>query len=483
MPDSQPPQITITSYLIKADKDVASLISDRRGLRHRRLTLHNGLRCDLYVRSLSPRPPKWSKFLVSYVDADFLGRNQSTGAVLLVPVEGRMFAVTFGQGGRFIIDQDSYEERYGLFVVLNSIEQDQIKTIDKSTFDALTTHSRVQTSKEASPQDFGIDIEQDLLRAVTGTPKDKLLGNRLSGMDALTSSVNITIEDLPDLLKRDLAQRQSDSYKQNFPWVDHIAEVKGGSLQERLNEMAIARIRANEFDRCWMAAPDIMEWAEVDGFRYGSKPRNAKHHDLHFPSLIEELNEIYADGFDTGLIDVGWLKRREVLCIGDDDRIIRRWPLYSCIYCEVEYDGQAFLLSSGRWYLIDRNFVEEVNTYYERLPRFDGGFPEYNDAREERYIGRVCTEDPAKFALMDQQFIYYGGPHSRFEFCDIYTSEKDIIHVKRYGQSKVFSHFFAQGTTSGELFHTQAEFRQLVNDKLPPSHKGTSKNSVKFSKE
>jgi len=76
------------------------------------------LECNLYVRSLSPRAPKWSKFLAPYVDADFLGHNQSTGAVLLVPVRGRTFAVTFGQGGRFIIDQDSYEERYGLFVVL-----------------------------------------------------------------------------------------------------------------------------------------------------------------------------------------------------------------------------------------------------------------------------------------------------------------------------------------------------------------------------
>ena len=51
-----------------------------------------------------------------------------------------------------------------------------MKTIDTSTFDALTTHSKIQTSKEASAQDFGIDIEQDLVRALTGTPKDETLG-------------------------------------------------------------------------------------------------------------------------------------------------------------------------------------------------------------------------------------------------------------------------------------------------------------------
>ena len=472
MARSEPPQITITSYLIKGDRaNAAPIISDERNLRHKTVTLSKGFKCDLYVRSLSPRSPKWAKFLERYVDPDFLGRNQSTGAVLLVPVDDRIFAVTFGQGGRFILDQDCWEERYGLLVVLNSIEQDQIKTIDKSTFDALTTHSRIQTSQEASPQDFGIDVEQDLVRAVTGTPNDKLLGHRLSGMDGLKSSVNITIEELPDLLKRHLGQRQSNSYKETFPWVDHIAEVKGASFQEKLNEMAVERIRAYEFDRCWMAVPEIIDWTDVDGFRYGSKPRNAKHHDLHLPSFIEELNEIYGDSFDPSVIDVGLLKRRHVLCIGDDDQIIRRWPLYKCIYCELEYEGQAYLLSSGKWYRVDRNFVEEVNTYYERLPRFDGVFPEYNDDAEEDYNTRVCQEDSETFALMDRQLIKYGGPRAGIEFCDIYSCDKDIIHVKRYGQSKVFSHFFSQGTISGELFHTEADFRRMVNDKLPPSHK------------
>ena len=471
MPESQPPQITVSSYLIKADRDAGSVIPDRSHLKHKRFTLGDDIQCDLYVLPTVPRTPKWAKFLKDYIDIEFLGENQSTSAVLLIPLEDRVFAVTFGQGGRFIIDQDCWEERYGLMVVLNSIEQNQIKTIDKSTFDALTTHSRIQTSQEASPQDFGLDVEQDLVRAVTGTPKDKSLGHRLTGMDALKSSVNITLDELPGLLIRHLNQRNSESYREAFPWVDHIAEIKGASLHEKLNELVVERVTAQEFERCWLAAPDIFDWAEVDGFRYGTKLKNATHHDLHFPALIEEMKDITQGGFDPSIIDIKWLKHRNVLCIGDDDQVIRKWLLYNCIYCEIEHEGQTYLLNSGKWYRVNHDFVDAVNRYFEELPLFEHELPEYNDASEGIYNLRICEENPEEFALMDRQGINYGGPRTGIEFCDIYTRDKDIIHVKRYGQSKVFSHFFAQGTVSGELFYTQTEFRRMVNEKLPLSHR------------
>ena len=471
MPDTQPRQITISAYLIKENRaKPRPVIADPRHLKQKRVTLRNGTRCELYVRLMAARPPKWANFLHAYADSEFLGKNQSTGAVLFMPVEDRLFAVTFGQGGRFILDQDCWEERFGLLVVLNSIEQDQIKTIDKSTFDALTTHSKIQTSREASPQDFGIDIEQDLVRAVTGTPKDKTLGQRLTGMDAIKSSSKTTIEDLASLLKRHLEQSRSAAYRTTFPWVDHIAEVKGAALLEVLNEKLVDRIRSEEFDHCWLAVPDIIEWAEVDGFRYGLKSRNAKYHDLHLSDFVDEIREARGEDFSPSNINLNLLKHRDVLCIGDDDQTIRRWSLYACLYCELDYEGHTYLLSGGKWYRLDRDFVTEVNRYFDQLPRFDVALPEYNDDSEETYNARVCDRS-TNFALMDQKLITYGGPRSGIEFCDIFTRSKDIIHVKRYGQSKVFSHFFSQGTVSGELFHTQADFRRTVDAKLPPTHK------------
>ena len=311
---------------------------------------------------------------------------------MFVPVDKRLYAVTFGQSGRFILDQDSWEERYGLLAVLNSIDQDQIKTIDKSTFDALTTHSRVQSSKEASPQEFGVDVEQDLVRAVTGTPNDKSLGERLTGMDALRSSVRITIEELPALLKKHLEQSGSGFYKKTFPWVDHIAEIKGSALQEALNQKLVDEMRSEKFDRCWLAIPDIIDWSDVDGFRYGLMAKNAKYHDLHLPDFIGEFKELSKDASGKSGINLNVFKNRSVLCIGDDEQVLRKWSLYACLYCEIDHDDEMYLLSGGKWYRVDRNFVDDVNKYFDRLPRYSVSLPPYDDNSEGSYNERVCRE-------------------------------------------------------------------------------------------
>jgi uncharacterized protein (TIGR04141 family) len=72
-----------------------------------------------------------------------------------------------------------------------------------------------------------------------------------------------------------------------------------------------------------------------------------------------------------------------------------------------------------------------------------------------------------QFALMHKKNIPYGGAPSQFEFCDLFSKNRDIIHVKRYGNSSALSHLFAQGRLSGELFQMEKEFRKKVAEILP----------------
>lgn len=465
MADDKPPQITLTVFLIKKDRvDVDSFLPGSESLD--KYAIKNGHETigDLYVKLSRAKPPGWGKFFTDYIDAKDLGKANSTGAVLIVRVSERWFAVTFGQTGRYLLEPECWEERFGLLVALNSIGENQIKSIDKLTFDALATHSRVQSSHEAGPRDFGLDVEQDLVRAVTGTPNDAQLGHRLTGMDALRASANVALEQLPALLARYYEQFKSDKYKDHFGFIDQIAEVKSSSLRDELDVSLIEHIRARNFERCWMAAPQMEEWARIDGFRYGSAKKNPKHHDMHLPGFLEEIR-------DPSSITIDRLRQRQVICIGDDDHPINQWSAYKCLYCELDHGGTSYLLSDGKWYRVTRDFVQEVDEYFSRIPRYAGTLPEYDDDSEGAYNVRVADGGSDFFALMDKKLITYGGGYNKVEFCDLYTKDKDILHVKRYGQSSAFSHLFAQGTNSGELFHTQPEFRELVNQKLPPSHK------------
>lgn len=457
-------QITLTIFLIKKDAgDVDTFLSNRESLDHHSLKNGSTVIGDLYIKKPHPKPPGWGKFFSNYVDPKELGKSSSTAGVLIILVEKRWFAITFGQG-RFLLKPESWEESFGLLVTLNSVGQDQIKSIDKRTFDALSTHSKVQSSQEAAPQDFGLDVEQDLVRAVVGSPDDSGLGQRLSGMDALRACVSVDLEQLPDLLKRYQTQFHSKAYRKNFPWVDHISEVTRPSQKEELDNLLVEQIRAANLERCWMAVPEIVDWASIDGFRYSLSKKNPKRHDIHLSDFLEEVRE-------PATIAIKNLRQRQVYGIGDDDRQLYQWSVYKCIYCELDVRDDSYLLSGGKWYRVTRDFVAEVNDSFDRVPRYSTVLPEYDDVSEREYNERVANGDTRRFALMDRKIISFAG--GKFEFCDLYTREKDIIHVKRYGGSSIFSHLFAQGTTSAELFQTQPNIRDLVNQQLPQTHKLT----------
>ena len=118
-----------------------------------------------YKEASHPRPPSWI--------ADFFGTTLGPGlgllsssakGVLLVRVvdgeEDRIFAVIFGLG-RHLLNDDVLEERFGLKVVLNSVDPDSLRSIDKTALGSIPKQSREQISREGGAANFGIDVEQD----------------------------------------------------------------------------------------------------------------------------------------------------------------------------------------------------------------------------------------------------------------------------------------------------------------------------------
>jgi hypothetical protein len=55
-------------------------------------------------------------------------------------------------------------------VTLNAVDHTQIRSVDRETLDSPAPHSQIQARKAASITEFGLDVDQDLLRAVTGIP-------------------------------------------------------------------------------------------------------------------------------------------------------------------------------------------------------------------------------------------------------------------------------------------------------------------------
>jgi len=457
--DNEVPSRSLTIYLSKGKQRRNSLIRSTDGITEKRIPVGKTIEGRLLIKSPTAKPPSWADLFKDYVDPREFGRASSPAATLLVPLQDRWAAITFGQG-RHLLVTEAFEDRFGLRVALNCIDETKIRSIDKQTFDAIARHTQEQASQEANAGEFGFDVERDLLRAVTGTPRIEDYGKRLTGMDALNAQVRIRLSDLYDLLEIYHNKFFADSYRDSFPWVDQIAFVSDPALEKELNKALIGLIRDQRFDhrddRCWLAVPDIIDWARVSGFRYSQAPRRPELYDIHLRSFLEHLQNPES-------LSLAGLKGRKVFCMGENDQVMKSWSVFNCLYCELDKDGQSYVLNAGKWYALERDFVKQVNASFAKVPKYSGTFAEYDDATEGHYNDRIVKENSSRYFLMDRNLTYRGGS---MEFCDIFSKDKELIHIKRYGGSATLSHLFYQGVTSAEFFQMDSEYRKLIRNKL-----------------
>jgi uncharacterized protein (TIGR04141 family) len=132
--------------------------------------------------------------------------------------------------------------------------------------------------------------------------------------------------------------------------------------------------------------------------------------------------------------------------------------------------GATYLLNANTWYRVSRDFMEEVDQDLRTISTSDIVLPDWGDEHEDAYNSRVANQSSGRIALMDRVMISHPGMASPIEFCDLYSRDHRLVHVKRYGQSSILSHLFMQGLVSADCLLSDARFRRAVNERLPPSH-------------
>lgn len=455
----------LTVLMLKAHiNDAASAIKEQGGVTSVDVTLGTGTG-KLYFKQNPSHAPNWvmlfEPMLGGVLSSLF---NSGTSAVLIAKAGTRHFALTFGYG-KFLLLADCYEENFGLRAVLNSVDPDKLRSVDVQSLDAVPLNRRSQASVATAISDFGLDIEQDLVYAATGQPKDGFFGKQLTGKDALKISIPLVAEDIPALLVKLAAQYEADTYKGSFAWVDHLSEVRTKSLIEKLDTALTTKIQGKNFDRTWLSIPDIIEWSDISGFKYQKPKHGDLFEDIGWESYLTFLGTETARTAET-------FRKQYVLAISESSgQQIHAWPVYRCIYCELSLDGEDYALNNGKWFKVNADFLKNLNASIKQIPTSTLTLPEYTGNDEEAYNEAVHKGNSGYFALMDRKLISHGGGNSKIEFCDLFTTDKHLVHVKRYGGSSVLSHLFAQGTVSARLLLSDPDFRKKVNEKLPASHK------------
>src|SRR5258706_8311996 len=417
----------------------------------------------LFVKKTPPSPPKWADLFKEYVDLHTLAVPGVSGA-FFIEINGRCFVLAFGQAGRFLLKDEVTEERFGLLCALNAVDPKTFRCVDVQSLNAIESHTRIQSGQETTPDQFGLSIEQDMLKAIVGAPSNPALGNRMAGSDALSVSVKMNLSDLPFLLNAYREMFEADLSAEDHQWVNNISATKSTAVIAALESTLDAHLVAGKFEGIWLSIPGIIEWTTVKGFMY-TPGKGVLHPDINLQGFRKTVD---------GPITLEILRDRKVHCAdADHKKTFKSWSVYKCLYAEVEHDGSMYVLNDGKWFSVAKDFVERTDKDYAAIPMSGLKLPEYNGGGEGAYNESVALHDPAVYDLLDdKKKIMHGGGYGQVEVCDLLTTERELIHVKMYGKSSVLSHLFAQGFVSGQLIQIDADFRPKGRDQLAGTHKG-----------
>lgn len=403
------------------------------------------------------------------------------------------FGISFGHGWQMFKDGVTVDH-FGIKTALSIIKED-IRKIEKKNFRNGLKDVSEQLGKVGTVKDFGFDVEQDIMQAIVGEPENKkLYGKNVVGKNALSLSVKRNVNDIDSLLQELYKEYLSNKYKEKFDWFDNFSVVNDRKIISELENKIIEKINNDNIQEVvyWLAIPEVIDWENTKCFKYDTKSNSPEYQDITFEEFRSSLENEKTN------INIELLKKKKVCQIDINDNSINEWSIYKCLYAEVDFKNEKYLLVSGKYYKVDSNYKKRIEGQFIVDTSFS--LPNWDKSKRENIYNEEVAKNDSNYQCLD------GGVNQnnligkeKIEFADLVRQNKYLIHVKKYGSSAVLSHLFSQGYVSAEMLLLDQQFRKDVINKLISSHKsvinlknlepseytivyaiGTTKNSLKL---
>ncbi|MDT0570549.1 DUF6119 family protein [Streptomyces sp. DSM 3412] len=415
-----------------------------------------GFPAQAYIQQDKPTQPKWLGFLKPHFDVSNIW-NTSTSFVLLAKVSERIFALTFGMSGYSALDPARLEKGFGLRVSANSVDEDDLITVDTRNLDAVTRQQRTHLSTGSRISDFSIPLEQDWVRRIQGKTDKLSYVSSLAGADSLQVNLSAPLKRLPEVLTELLERYEATDYKRGFPFLDYFQPLSAGSeVVSTLDEMLLEWVKERREGKISLAMPQIIDDEQVNHFEISARRKVVELDEVTLSGAYRFLDECY-EGEDP-------LGDTKIVPIADSGqasgkkRTLRDW-----VVCELEHSGKTYVLSLGDWYEVNRDYVTSVNDAIRKIPDMtdEFNFEEWDPKEKEGdYNDRVAKK--RKWVLLDKDNYYIGGPSQKIEICDLLSKDMHLICVKQQSSSATLSHLFSQGSVSAELYRGEQAYKDRI---------------------
>lgn len=414
--------------------------------------------------TLGGKSPKWVDFL-DFPDTEKSKIvNNNSFCVVFLYVSKRWFAISFGMG-HVKINSEAIEQGFGLKIVLNSVDENSLKSADIRTPDENSLVRRTQTSRGANQNAFNINVETDLIKGLSGTPQNATLGSYMAGSDALTLHRKAELKDLSEICKIAFTQYQKNDYKKNFSWIDKISnerqETVIKSLKDKLITSLTLALTSGTYGNLDFAFPIIYNPEKFNFIKYTGFNSRKIYPDI---SIEEYINDLKNKGFTSYKED--YLKKHKIQECDDRGKSHgEQWKVYDFLVYETILDGNTYILSAGLWYKIDKTLATEVESFFNSTKKIK--LPSAKEKENEsQYNERISKEGRKDLLCMDKELLTPSGATTKIETCDFFSKKRKIIHIKDKTSSSRLSHLFSQGYVSACILKQDPTFRDKLRLKI-----------------
>jgi uncharacterized protein (TIGR04141 family) len=419
----------------------------------------------LCVRRSADKRPGWGSILDEVAGHSIPDlANRSSSAVLLLKVDGDIFAFAFGYG-RYLIEQSLFAQDFGLRTALNILDDKSLRSVDLHTLEDQPVQKKSQAARDSEVGVFGIDIFRDVLRAVTGVPKPGIELTQIAGGDAMFSfGVEMEAADFPALARRIKGYYGNSAYKTSFAWVDNVRRVKDDASIAALNAQLVQAVSSSN-PGIMVTLPEIGAWDTILGFSF-TRNKDRVRPVIHSTDYMDTIP-------DLALLTIEGLKRDRLFVHGVDGEIAEH-PVYRCIYFEILEGEKTKIIFDGKWYEVDQAFIARISGTLDLVKISTLIFPGV-EVWEEKGQSKIESEGDYNsraaashgYFLLDKKLVKTDRTTSPIELCDLMTPAKQLVHVKhRKGGSAGLSHLFAQGGVAAEIMLGDKAFRKKARTVL-----------------
>ncbi|OGP59811.1 MAG: hypothetical protein A2162_01460 [Deltaproteobacteria bacterium RBG_13_52_11b] len=446
------------------------LIADHGPMRTYDLGHESPFKGRLYISEQEDKEPPWAAYLRSgFAVLPKIMNIVTNRALLIVAVKhgnrNIHFAFSFGFG-RYFLKSSSYVRNYGLKVALNAIYRGfpkrgivdtyLIQSLDVKTVAANTIHTRRQSNRKTAFELFGVDVQRDVLRSITGRPAGEgEWGTRISGSDAVTIACSADFGELGVRCKSIEALYRKNNYKDYFSWIDNIKVVTDPRLKEELETELLEKMKSRQIENLELAPPEIVDWDRLKSYRFSLDPDQLSE-ELNLGCFLELLER---KGKLEGLSIKQLKSTYRIDALDGNNESVWTWNALQCLCGELPYHGQYYVLEGGEFTAVDDGYRKDVDKYVETIKEYRGRFPRWNAGWHEDEFNVASGKLP-EYLLLHKQNVRLPEKTTPIEVCDLLSSDHCFIHVKPKFSSSTLSHLFSQGYISGELLCTSPDFRK-----------------------